>query len=120
MTKENPESTLTGKSVSGINYTIEDLLPLREAMLLIGEILHVDGMQAMTLSRVAETWPMAGRDGVPALVCVELAAQTARVGVAVSDTVDGDYQYLKSFRPLDHEQRRSILDRASRIIAFQF
>jgi hypothetical protein len=29
----------------------------------------------------------------------------ARVGVATSDKVDGDYQYLKSFRPLDHESR---------------
>jgi Glycosyl hydrolases family 43 len=29
----------------------------------------------------------------------------ARVGVAVSDKVDGDYKYLKSFRPLDHESR---------------
>jgi hypothetical protein len=29
----------------------------------------------------------------------------ARVGVAVSDTVDGEYKYLKSFRPLDHESR---------------
>ena len=29
----------------------------------------------------------------------------ARVGVAVCDTVDGDYQYLNSFRPLGHESR---------------
>jgi len=29
----------------------------------------------------------------------------ARVGVAVSDTVDGDYRYLRSFRPLGHESR---------------
>ncbi len=29
----------------------------------------------------------------------------ARVGVAVCDTVDGDYQYLKSFRPLGYESR---------------
>jgi hypothetical protein len=29
----------------------------------------------------------------------------ARVGVATSDTVDGDYQYLKSFRPLGQESR---------------
>lgn len=29
----------------------------------------------------------------------------ARVGVAVSDTVDGDYKYVKSFRPLDMESR---------------
>ncbi len=29
----------------------------------------------------------------------------ARVGVAVSATVDGEYRYLKSFRPLGHESR---------------
>jgi len=29
----------------------------------------------------------------------------ARVGIAVSDTVDGEYTYLKSFRPLGHESR---------------
>jgi hypothetical protein len=29
----------------------------------------------------------------------------ARVGVAVSDRVDGDYRYLRSFRPLGHESR---------------
>ena len=29
----------------------------------------------------------------------------ARVAVAVSDTVDGDYKYLKSFRPLNEESR---------------
>jgi hypothetical protein len=29
----------------------------------------------------------------------------ARVGVAVSDRVDGDYRYLKSFRPLGQESR---------------
>jgi hypothetical protein len=31
--------------------------------------------------------------------------QVASVGVAVSDTVDGDYKFLKYFRPLDHESR---------------
>jgi hypothetical protein len=29
----------------------------------------------------------------------------ARVGVAVSDRVDGDYKYVRSFRPLGHESR---------------
>jgi hypothetical protein len=29
----------------------------------------------------------------------------ARVGVATCDTVDGDYQFLKSFRPLGHQSR---------------
>ena len=31
--------------------------------------------------------------------------QLARVGVAVSGTVDGDYRFLTSFRPLNHESR---------------
>jgi len=31
--------------------------------------------------------------------------KVARVGVATSDTVDGDYRYLKSFRPLGQESR---------------
>jgi len=31
--------------------------------------------------------------------------QLARVAVAVCDTIDGDYQYLKSFRPLGQESR---------------
>jgi len=29
----------------------------------------------------------------------------ARVAIAVSDRVDGDYTYVRSFRPLDHESR---------------
>jgi hypothetical protein len=31
--------------------------------------------------------------------------RVARVGVAVCDTPDGDYQFLRSFRPLGHESR---------------
>ena len=48
-------------------------------MLLIGEIVNVDSMHAVTQSKVARTWPMAGEDGVSSLICVELAAQTAGV-----------------------------------------
>ncbi|MEY4489149.1 MAG: hypothetical protein RIQ79_1657, partial [Verrucomicrobiota bacterium] len=33
------------------------------------------------------------------------AYKLARVGVAVSDTIDGDYTYLRSFRPLGFESR---------------
>ena len=40
--------------------------------------------------------PIAGGQGGYAL---------ARVGVAVSDQPDGDYRYLRSFRPLGHESR---------------
>ncbi|HEY5915654.1 MAG TPA: family 43 glycosylhydrolase [Verrucomicrobiae bacterium] len=36
---------------------------------------------------------------------IDLNYQLARVGVATCATVDGDYKYLKSFRPLGHESR---------------
>lgn len=45
--------------------------------------MHIDG-------------PVAGEPG---------AYRLARVGVAVCDTIDGDYHYLRSFRPLGHESR---------------
>jgi predicted hotdog family 3-hydroxylacyl-ACP dehydratase len=48
-------------------------------MLLISEILTVDNRRAQTLSRVNKSWPMADSQGVPPLVLVELAAQTAGV-----------------------------------------
>ena len=62
-----------------LNLTIEDLLPHRGAMLLIDEVLEVDALHALTLSTVKATWPMADRQGIPPLICVELAAQTAGV-----------------------------------------
>lgn len=36
---------------------------------------------------------------------LDSAYRLARVGVAVSDKVDGDYKLLKSFQPLDHQSR---------------
>ncbi|MDR3631654.1 MAG: hypothetical protein P4L42_15140 [Desulfocapsaceae bacterium] len=60
-------------------YTLEDLLPHRDAMLLVGEILEVEIGQAVTASEVVRTWPLAGPDGVSPLILVELAAQTAGV-----------------------------------------
>lgn len=59
--------------------TIEDLLPHRGTMLLIGEVLEVDDLYAVTLSTVAATWPLADGQGVPPLMLIELAAQTAGI-----------------------------------------
>jgi predicted hotdog family 3-hydroxylacyl-ACP dehydratase len=59
--------------------TIEDLLPHRGDMLLVEEVLAVDNKQARTLCRSKKSWPMADATGVPALILVELAAQTAGV-----------------------------------------
>ncbi len=61
------------------DLSLEDLLPHRGRMLLIRDVLEVDAGHAVTRSVVDESWPMVKGDGVPPLVLVELAAQTAGV-----------------------------------------
>ena len=61
------------------DLTLEDLLPHRGDMLLVQEVLEVDSTQACTLCRPQPSWPMADATGVPALILIELAAQTAGV-----------------------------------------
>lgn len=61
------------------DLTLKDMLPHRDGMLLISEVLEVDTRQARTLSRVSRSWPMADAHGVHPLILVEIAAQTAGV-----------------------------------------
>ncbi len=68
---------MSSKKLSGL--TLEDLLPHRDHMLLVGEVLAVDSVQARTLSLVRRSWPMADDLGVHPLILIELAAQTAGV-----------------------------------------
>ncbi len=81
MAQESPteKSIHDGLSARLSGFVLEDLLPHRRPMLLIGEILAVDSVTAVTLSKADRTWPMAGPDGVSPLIFVELAAQTAGV-----------------------------------------
>ena len=58
---------------------IEDLLPQRDRMLLIDEIIEVDDEKAVTGATVTEQWPFFGADGVNPLILIELVAQTAGV-----------------------------------------
>ncbi len=58
---------------------LEDLLPHRGDLLLIDEILSLGPMHAVTRSKVRPGWPLAGEEGVQALVLIEVAAQTAGV-----------------------------------------
>ncbi|MDJ0622225.1 MAG: hypothetical protein QNJ17_04640 [Desulfocapsaceae bacterium] len=60
-------------------FTLEDLLPHRDNMLLVKEVVEVDNNHAVTLCQPSRSWPMAEEKGVPALILVELAAQTAGV-----------------------------------------
>lgn len=61
------------------DLTLENLLPHRDKMLLVKEIIEVDSTHALTLCRVEKSWPMAEGNGVSPLILVELAAQTAGV-----------------------------------------
>lgn len=61
------------------DLTLEDLLPHRGGMMFVDEVLEVDRTRARTVCRVDRRWPMADDRGVPSLILVELAAQTAGV-----------------------------------------
>ena len=67
------------KTIAHTDLTLEDLLPHRDNMMFVTEVLEVDRKHALTLCRVAMFWPMADEQGVPSLMLVELAAQTAGV-----------------------------------------
>lgn len=78
--KADPEKQgWLGQAGNAGKYTLEELLPHRNGMLLLGVVVEVDSTQAITVSRVRPEWPMADAYGVAPLICVELAAQTAGV-----------------------------------------
>jgi len=65
--------------VALLNYSIEDLLPHRNSMLLIEEILEGDPQAAVSRAVVNENWPLFDGHKVNALVLIEVAAQTAGI-----------------------------------------
>jgi len=58
---------------------IEDLLPHRDRMLLIDEILVVDHNMAVTSTTVTDRWPFFNGNGVDPLILIEVVAQTAGI-----------------------------------------
>ncbi|MCX5822575.1 MAG: hypothetical protein NTY86_03485 [Deltaproteobacteria bacterium] len=60
-----------------MDMDIEGLIPHRDRMRLIGEVMAVDDDRAITLSAVTEEWPLYRDGSVDALVTIELVAQTA-------------------------------------------
>jgi predicted hotdog family 3-hydroxylacyl-ACP dehydratase len=59
--------------------SVESLIPHRNRMRLVDEIIAVDEKMAVTLSTVTENWPMVEAGSANCLVLVELVAQTAGV-----------------------------------------
>ena len=61
------------------DINIGDLLPHRDRMLLIDEILEVDDKTAVTRATVTDQWPFFDGKGVDSLVLNEVVAQTAGI-----------------------------------------
>ncbi|MFH1154723.1 MAG: hypothetical protein V1793_12990 [Pseudomonadota bacterium] len=70
------------------NMTLEDLLPHRNKMLLIDEILDVDESATVSKSVVTGKWPLAGSGSVSPIVLIELAAQTAGINNSIKRIKD--------------------------------
>lgn len=68
--------------------TIEDLLPHRGGMLLVGEVVTLSLEKTVTRSMVAPHWPLTDPHGVRPLILVELAAQTAGINNGWRNRVD--------------------------------
>lgn len=60
-------------------FSLEDILPHREGMLLIDDIITVENDFAVAVALVSRAYPMADSLGVSTLIMVELAAQTAGI-----------------------------------------
>lgn len=61
------------------NIRIEDLIPHRNRMKLVDEILEIDDQTARTSSVVTQGWPLDEAGLLSPLILVELVAQTAGV-----------------------------------------
>ncbi len=55
----------------------EELLPQRGNMLLVQEIIHLDAETAISESKVKSSWPFFDDNHIPAIILIEVAAQTA-------------------------------------------
>ena len=61
---------------------IEDLIPHRDRMKLIEDILDITDESAVTSATVSERWPLVQNGGVDPIVIIEIVAQTAAVHVS--------------------------------------
>ncbi len=79
------------------NVDIEQLIPHRDRMKLIDEIVEVEEKKAVTASTVSERWPLLRDNAVNPIIMVELIAQSIGVGVGfhrLQDTGKGVYGWI--------------------------
>jgi predicted hotdog family 3-hydroxylacyl-ACP dehydratase len=62
------------------DVTIEDLLPHRGRMLLIDEMIQIEGDRAVAAVLVSDRWPLGESGAASPLMIIELVAQTSGIG----------------------------------------
>ncbi|MBN2159526.1 MAG: hypothetical protein JW807_09030 [Spirochaetes bacterium] len=60
-------------------YDIEALLPHRNSMKLVDEVVEIDEQRCVVAATVTPAWPLFRDGGVDSIILIELAAQTAGV-----------------------------------------
>jgi len=73
-----------------MNIAVETLIPHRDRMALIEEVLDVDEQSCTTAATVRESWPLFAGGTVDALTLIELVAQTACAGGGWKKRRDGN------------------------------
>jgi len=68
-----------------INIDIEQLIPHRDRMKLIDEIIESDDEKAVTESLVTKKWPLFKETYVNSIIIIELIAQTASVCIGYKE-----------------------------------
>ncbi|MCD4715590.1 MAG: hypothetical protein K8R45_02465 [Desulfobacterales bacterium] len=64
-----------------IDINIDALLPHRDRMKLVDEVIEVNEQTAVTRSTVTESWPLFEENYVTPIVLIELVAQTAGISL---------------------------------------
>jgi predicted hotdog family 3-hydroxylacyl-ACP dehydratase len=92
------------------NITLEDLLPHRDGMLLLGEIVCADETTAVSRSEVTERWPLAADGRVCPTVMIEVVAQTAGINNGIKrlrdrGREDGNMGWIAGVKSADFHVR---------------
>jgi predicted hotdog family 3-hydroxylacyl-ACP dehydratase len=80
-----------------IEVDIEKLIPHRDRMKLVDEILEAEEKKAVTVSVVTEKWPLFRDNAVNPIILIELVAQSIGIGVghkSLMDTGKGVYGWI--------------------------
>ena len=80
-----------------IDIDIEKLIPHRDRMKLVDEVLEVEDKKAVTASFVGGNWPMVNDNAVNPIILIELIAQSIGIGVGynrLNETGKGVYGWL--------------------------